>query len=47
MRLVLFFEARARRFTDAPSYNPDEDANHRATIVSLLEAIRERAREER
>ena len=46
LRLVLFFEARALRFTDAPGVNPDEDESYRAIIMSPLEAIRRAEGEE-
>ena len=40
LRLTLFFEARARRFNDAPGYNPDNNPAYREKITDLLEAIR-------
>ena len=39
LRLVLFFEARARRFTDAPGHSPSNDPAYRKMITDLLEAI--------
>ena len=43
LRLVLFFEARARRFSDAPGSNPDNNLAYRKKIDELLGAIRNRS----
>ncbi len=46
LRVVLFFEARAQRHGAYPSYSPDDDPKFRAMMMSLLDAIRKRARAE-
>ena len=42
LRLTLFFEARSRRFNDAPGYNPDHNPAYRKKITDVLEAIRDK-----